>query len=134
MRGSSLNACPLSRGQGRIRDVDAFDLLVYSPSNQPLIAVEVKKTVKELDQMLGAMKNLERTGMDLRCDQGRLSNADKKFRGLLAIRPEFFLAVAPGVERHYQVCYRLDLTPKTAELIPIERVPTAVTSGSRRWS
>jgi hypothetical protein len=39
-------------------DVDAFDILVYSRSNQPLIAVEAKKTEKELEAMLAGMKGL----------------------------------------------------------------------------
>lgn len=104
-------------------DVDAFDILVYSRSNQSLIAVEAKKTEKELDAMLAVMKALELTGLEVKCNQPRLSNAAKKFRSLRAIRPEFFLAAAPGVERHYELRHRVDGTPKTAELIPIERIP-----------
>jgi hypothetical protein len=99
-------------------DVDAFDILVYSRSNQPLIAVEAKKTEKELEAMLAGMKGLERTGLELKCNQKRLANTEKKFRGLLAIRPEFFLAIAPGLERHYRMRYQVDRTPKTAELRP----------------
>jgi hypothetical protein len=49
-------------------DVDAFDVLVCSPSNQPLVAVEVKKTSKELDRMLEEMRALERPGWDLEYD------------------------------------------------------------------
>jgi hypothetical protein len=42
-------------------DVDAFDVLVYSPTNQPLIALEVKKAESEVDAMLTEMLALQGT-------------------------------------------------------------------------
>jgi hypothetical protein len=97
-------------------DVDAFDVLAYSPLNQPLLAVEAKKSSKELDRMLAEMSGLQ---------PPLLSNAAKKYRGLLALRPEFFLAVAPGISRAYAVHYPDDRAVQRAELIPIEGIPAA---------
>lgn len=101
-------------------DVDAFDALVYSPSNQPLIAVEAKKTAAELEKMLAELNAFQGRTWELRCDAPRLSNAAKKFRGLLALRPKYFLAVAPGDSYAYQIGY-----PKTetATLRAIDRIP-----------
>lgn len=104
-------------------DVDAFDVLVYSPSNQPLVAVEVKKSSAELDKMLAEMHALEQQGWELKYD-ARSSNAAQKFRSLLAFRPVFFLAIAPGVSRAYAVNYPADRA-ETAELNPIEQIPAA---------
>jgi hypothetical protein len=64
-----------------------------------LIAAEAKKSSKELDSMLAEMIGLHEQKWELRCNTPRLSNAAKKYRGLLALRPKFFLAVAPGVSR-----------------------------------
>jgi hypothetical protein len=106
-------------------DVDAFDVLVYSPSNQPLVAVEVKKTSKELDKMLEEMRALEQPGWELKYDI-RPSNAAQKFRSLLALRPVYFLAAAPaGVSQAYAVSYPDDRGIQTAELTAIERIPSA---------
>jgi hypothetical protein len=114
-------------------DVGAFDVLVYSPLNQPLVAVEVKKTSAELDAMLKAMRALERQRWELKYD-ARLSNAEQKFRSLLALRPEFFLAIAPGVERAYAVSYPDDRTIPTLELSAIERIPSAQPLSARQGS
>jgi hypothetical protein len=105
-------------------DVDAFDVLVYSPLNQPLVAVEVKKTSAELDAMLREMRALERQRWELKY-HARPSNAAQKFRSLLALRPVFFLALAPGISRAYAVHYPADHTVQTAELTSIERIPAA---------
>jgi hypothetical protein len=105
-------------------DVDAFDVLVYSPLNQPLVAVEVKKTSAELDAMLREMRALERQSWELKY-QVRPSNAAQKFRSLLALRPVFFLAIAPGVSRAFAATYPDDRTEQTAELTAIERIPSA---------
>jgi hypothetical protein len=104
-------------------DVDSFDLLVYSRSNQPLVAVEVKKTTAELDKMLAAMHGLAAVGLETVCNRRKLSNAHNKFRGLLAIRPKYFLAIAPGDIRALRVRYRTDQLPKSAELVPVDRIP-----------
>lgn len=106
-------------------DVDAFDVLVYSRLNQPLLAVEAKKTSKELDRMLAEINTLPRHTWELKCNAPRLSNAAKKYRGLLALRPEFFLAVAPGISRAYAVHYPDDRAVQRAELMPIEGIAAA---------
>jgi hypothetical protein len=105
-------------------DVDAFDVLVYSPFNQPHVAVEVKKTAEELDAMLTEMLTLEWQGWELEYNS-RSSNAAQKFRSLLALRPTFFLALAPGISRAFKVTYPDDRTLQTAQLTAIEQIPTA---------
>jgi hypothetical protein len=110
-------------------DVDALDILVYSPSNQPLVAVEAKQSSKLLERMLAEISTLQRHGLELRCNAPPLSNAAKKYRGLLALRPEFFLAVAPGISRAYAVHYPDDRAVQTAELISIEGIPAATDQG-----
>jgi hypothetical protein len=106
-------------------DIDAFDVLVYSPLNQPLVAVEVKKNTKELDRMLTIMDALQREPFPPTRTDTRLSNSAKKFRGLLALRPEYFLAVAPEASHAFEVRYPSDRTSLMAELSPIERLPSA---------
>jgi hypothetical protein len=88
------------------------------------VAVEVKKTAEELDAMLKEMLALERQGWELKYNS-RPSNAAQKFRSLLALRPEFFLALAPGVSRAYEVTYPDDRTIQTATLIATEQIPSA---------
>lgn len=110
-------------------DVDALDILVYSPSNQPLVAVEAKQSSKLLEGMLAEISTLQRHGLEVRCNAPPLSNAAKKYRGLLALRPEFFLAVAPGISRAYAVHYPDDRAVQTAELISIEGIPAATDQG-----
>jgi hypothetical protein len=105
-------------------DLDAFDVVVFSPLNQPLVAVEVKKTSVELDAMLSEMSSFEEQGWELKYDT-RPSNAAQKFRSLVALRPEFFLAVAPGASRAYAVTHPADRSVHTAKLTPIGRIPTA---------
>ncbi len=75
--------------------------------------------------MLAEISTLQRQTWELRCNAPRLSNAAKKYRGLLALRPEFFLAVAPGISRAYAVHYPDDRAVQRAELIPIERIAAA---------
>jgi hypothetical protein len=105
-------------------DVGPFDVLVYSPSNQPLVAVEAKKSAAELDVMLTQMYALQGESWEYEY-RVRLSNAAQKFRGLLALRPAFFLAIAPGVSRAFAVSYPDDRSVQTAYLDPIDRIPSA---------
>ena len=102
-------------------EVDAFDLLVYSPLNQPHIAVEVKKSQAELDRMLGKMHSL--TQLRLPASYRRLANYEQKYRGLLALRPSYFLALAPGISRCFEVCYPPDRTSASVSLQTIECLP-----------
>jgi hypothetical protein len=105
-------------------DVDPFDIVVYADAGEPFLAVEAKKSRKELDNMLTDMGRFAER-LRLGDNQSRpLSNAEKKVVGLLSLRPRFFLAVAPGVECAYAVTYREDVPEPTASLRLIERVPT----------
>ena len=56
-------------------DVDALDIVVYSPSNQPLVAVEAKQSSKLLERMLAEIGTLQRHGLELRWNALPLSNA-----------------------------------------------------------
>jgi hypothetical protein len=55
----------------------------------------------------------------------RLSNAEQKFRSLLALRPPYFLAVAPDVSRAFEVDYPVDWSLATLKLTPLKRIPSA---------
>lgn len=106
-------------------DVDAFDVLVYSRSNRVHLAVEAKKSTKELDAMLAAMKTLEGKPWLTQCNAPRLTNAAKKFRGLVALRPRFFLAVCPTMSHAYEVrCSRV-AGGQTVEMAEIDAIPGA---------
>jgi hypothetical protein len=99
---------------------DAFDVVVHGRQNEPLIAVEVKKSAKELTQMVERLHVLSHGTFDPWCGE-KLSNSDKKYRGLLALRPPFFWAVSPELEAVFDVTYSHD--PSNALLIEREVVP-----------
>ena len=99
-------------------EVGAFDGLVYSRSNRPFIAVEAKSTEAELKAMLHEMCDLQAGVPDLPCGV-HPSNAGKKFRSLLALRPRLFLAAAPGIRRAFAV----DYINNTARLQPKRGIP-----------
>jgi hypothetical protein len=106
-------------------DGGAFDVLVYSAFNQPFIAVEVKKRVKELDVLISNLHALEGKPFEVTFTK-RLTNAEQKFRGLLSLRPVYFLGVAPTVPpRAFKVSYPSDPATQTAELVEIDNIPTA---------
>jgi hypothetical protein len=100
-------------------DVDAFDALVFSTANQPLIAVEAKKTTRELDTMIKEMTALVQQPFLLRRTPPSLSNSEQKARSLLALRPSFFLAVAPEKTEAFALSYPPDPTAATATLEPV---------------
>jgi hypothetical protein len=105
-------------------DVDPFDIVVYADAGEPFLAVEAKKSRKELDNMLTDMSRFGDRPL-LRDNESRpLSNAERKMVGLLSLRPKFFLAVAPGVECAYAVSYREDGPRPIASLHRIDGVPT----------
>ena len=99
-------------------DVDAFDALAFSTQNQPVIAVEAKKTVEELKKTVDEMTGLVQQPFKLR-RAPRLSNSEQKARSLLALRPRFFLAVAPETSLAFAVRYPPDPAEATARLEPV---------------
>ncbi len=99
-------------------DVDSFDALAFSPSNQPLVAVEAKKAVGELEKMLVEMSAFGTEPFRLR-RAPRLSNSEQKARSLLALRPRFFLAVAPTKTEAFEVHYPADPVTATYHLEPV---------------
>jgi hypothetical protein len=101
-------------------DVDAFDALVFSADNQPLIAVEAKKTTGELEKTVREMTSLLQQPFRLRRSPPRLGNSEQKARSLLAPRPRFFLAVAPEVSVAFAAHYPPDPVEATALLEPLE--------------
>jgi hypothetical protein len=100
-------------------DVDAFDALTFSKENQPWIAVEAKKTIAELETTVKEMTALVQQPFKLR-RAPRLSNSEQKARSLLALRPRFFLAVAPERSSAFSVRYPPDPNAATAILEPVE--------------
>ena len=103
-------------------DVGAFDVLVFSPLNRPLIAVEAKKSSAGLNTMLKQMTTFKPEMWELR-SHVPLSNSVKKYRSLLTLRPKYFLAVAPDDSRAYSVSYPDDGSVQAAELTAIDRIP-----------
>jgi hypothetical protein len=101
-------------------DVDAFDALAFSKDNQPWIVVEAKKTIAELEKTVREMTALVEQPFRLRRAPPRLSNSEQKARGLLALRPRFFLVIAPGQSSAFSVSYPPDPNAATATLQPIE--------------
>lgn len=99
-------------------DVDAFDALVFSVENQPLVAVEAKKTAIELQKTVSEVSQLVEQPFRLR-RAPRLSNSEQKARSLLALRPRFFLAVAPGQSSAFAVRYPPDPASATARVEPV---------------
>jgi hypothetical protein len=99
-------------------DVDAFDALVFSVENQPLIAVEAKKTIGELEKMVNEMSAIVQQPFKLRREP-RLSNSEQKARSLLALRPRYFLAVAPEQASAFVVSYPPDVAAAIARLEPV---------------
>lgn len=119
-------------------DIDAFDALVFSSANQPLIAVEAKKTAAELRKTVSEMSALVTRPFRLR-RAPRLSNAEQKARSLLALRPRFFLGVAPGEQCAYSVTFPNELMlgiaamePTALEDLRCRRVAHVVAPGSSR--
>jgi hypothetical protein len=99
---------------------DSFDIVVHGRHNEPFIAVEVKKSDVELEGMLTRLLELSRTRFDPSCGE-KLGNADKKYRGLLAMQPAIFYAVSPGKEAVFDVSYSHD--PATALFLHRESLP-----------
>jgi hypothetical protein len=96
----------------------AFDALVFSRVNQPLIAAEAKKSLGEMQRTLAEMNVLVRRPFKLR-RAPRLTNSEQKARGLLALRPSFFLAVCPEESRACHVTFPGGYAIATAELIEV---------------
>jgi hypothetical protein len=97
---------------------------VYSPANQPLVAVEVKKNIAELNRLLAELHALEGEPFELSCGM-RLSNSAKKFRSLLALRPTYLLAVAPTLQCAFAVSYAEDRRVHSAVLVEFSDIPAA---------
>lgn len=75
----------------------AFDLVAMYPDSQTMfIACEVKKTAKEVEDLLALMRKF---GLDPTADKPKTSkedNAYKKVRGLRDHRPQLFWALGPN--------------------------------------
>jgi len=104
-------------------DVDAFDALVFSTENQPLIAAEAKKTIRELEKTVNEIAGHVQQPFRLRRSP-RLTNSEQKSRSLLALRPLFLFVVAPERSAAFAVSYAPDPGSATARIdpVPIERL------------
>ncbi len=111
-------------------EVDAFDALVYSSENAPLIAAEAKRSADEVIAILATMEKWQGKDFELRCREPcspnggnvshQLSNAEKKVRGLLALRPRYFWATGPGISSTFNVSYP---TPQRIEMHHFGELP-----------
>ena len=70
--------------------------------------------------MLSRLLELSRGRFEPTCGQ-KLGNADKKYRGLLSMRPPIFVAVSPEREAVFDVTYSHD--PAAALLLLRDKVP-----------
>jgi hypothetical protein len=90
----------------------AFDLFAVRPGtgDKEYIAGEVKKTVKELDQLVSFMRlSCSEGDVDVTAVSGARRNAHKKWVGLRDCRAPMFWAVGPrGISRLYTVTYLKD--------------------------
>lgn len=111
-----------------------FDTACYSSSSATatmLVAGEAKKTIRELAAT--RTKLLDASRLRLSIEQlppgqnkdanKRLPDDHKKYRGLLAEKPQFFWLVAPGAKWSYQVFYEIG----AAVLEEISDLPTYFT-------
>lgn len=75
----------------------AFDLLGYSSDGKAIIACEVKKAERELDQLIARMKKFmqERPASSADVESSSI-NAFRKVQSLVRSPPDVFWAVGPG--------------------------------------
>lgn len=84
----------------------AFDLMAYGDAGEARIACEIKKAVRELDEMLAAMERyMVEPPLIEEPAQSTHRNAYRKVKGLREFRPSFFWAVGPG---GYEKVFRLE--------------------------
>ncbi len=89
-----------------------FDLVVYESidSDSTFIAGEIKKTTKELDQLISNLIGFDNKNIyDYKILSSSKINAHKKWLGLLECRAPYFWAVGPGNDsRLYKITYSSD--------------------------
>lgn len=85
----------------------AFDLAAFHPDSQTiLIACEVKKTSKEIEDLLAFMGDFARNPAASEPKTGKVRNAYKKILGLRKHQPQFFWALGPNCHSEvFQVEY-----------------------------
>lgn len=74
----------------------AFDVVAFKPRDFEYIAVEVKKTPREVDELLANLEKCCAREHDTLCDIGSRENAHRKWVALVARRPALFWAVGPS--------------------------------------
>jgi hypothetical protein len=109
-----------------------FDLAAYGrdDSEHEYLAGEVKKSVRELDEMIGHMLAfVESSGPLSAKPSPRELNAYKKYRGLLDRKAKVFWAIAPdGVDRVFAITYKDGALQMT-----LADTPTLIYPGQHYW-
>ena len=74
----------------------AFDLVAYGDAQEPMIVCEVKKTAREVDNLIQAMIGyLSQPPLSEEPVAAKLRNAYRKVVGLRQMGPEYFWAIGP---------------------------------------
>jgi hypothetical protein len=78
----------------------AFDLMAFKPPDfvNEYVAVEVKKTSRELDRLLANLTKCGEGEHDASCDKGTRMNAHRKWIALRARRAKLFWTVGPNAD------------------------------------
>lgn len=79
---------------------NAFDLMAFRPPDflKEQIAVEVKKSVREVEQLVANLAKCCAGEHDESCRKGKRMNAHRKWVALIGRRPRLFWAVGPFPE------------------------------------
>jgi hypothetical protein len=114
--GWPLELVALDPRAGQTFDVAAFSSV--KKEAHMIVAVETKKTPKELASLLGQMMTASNGRIPATLSKAR--DGEKKYRGLLVEEPPYFWAVAPSRSVAYSVTYERE----HAKLTEISNLPS----------
>jgi hypothetical protein len=95
-----------------------IDILVKSPDGRILVAVEVKRSVAELQKLVTDLSACCKRGAHAKDDCGFPQN-HPKYDFCAAYKPMYFWAVAPGAD----VCFRMEYADSSIELEQLRSLP-----------
>jgi hypothetical protein len=98
---------------------DGFELLVKTQPDRPLIWVETKRSMAELEKLIADLRACSRRGPHAPAECGFPQN-HPRFEFALAVRPQFLWAVAPDGELSFEV----RCTEQAVELEPLASLPS----------
>lgn len=87
---------------------DVAGLKAITKNSFMIIAGESKKTKKELLTLLAQMSEASESKLSASMLKSSKVDGHKKYRGLLKERPLYFWAMAPGINRYYELAYESD--------------------------